>query len=74
MAVVGWDDVLAARYTSPALTTVRQPIRDIGRLACEQLQARIVGGRPVGRARVLATQVVIRSSCGCPVLSPIIDT
>jgi LacI family transcriptional regulator len=74
MAVVGWDDVLAARYTSPALTTVRQPIRDIGRLACEQLQARIVGGRPAGRARVLATQVVIRSSCGCPVLSPIIDT
>jgi len=72
LAVVGWDDVMAARYVSPALTTVRQPIRDLGRLAVEQLQARIAG-QPAGRPRVLPTQVVIRSSCGCPTLSPLID-
>jgi LacI family transcriptional regulator len=51
---------------------VRQPIRDLGRLAVEQLQARIAG-QPAGRPRVLPTQVVIRSSCGCPTLSPLID-
>jgi LacI family transcriptional regulator len=73
LAVVGWDDVMAARYVSPALTTVRQPIRDLGRLAAEQLAARIVGEQPVGRSVVLPTQVVIRSSCGCPTLSPLID-
>lgn len=71
LAVVGWDDVLAARYIVPGLTTVRQPIRDLGRLVAEQLQARIVGGQPAGGARVLPTQVVIRSSCGCPALSPL---
>ena len=73
LAVVGWDDVPTARYITPSLTTVRQPIRDLGRLAAQQLQARIGGEDPVGRARVLPSQVVIRSSCGCPVLSPTIE-
>jgi LacI family transcriptional regulator len=70
LAVVGWDDVPAARYISPGLTTVRQPIRDLGRLAAAQLHARIIGEQPAGGARVLPTRVVLRSSCGCAVLSP----
>ncbi len=73
LAVVGWDDILAARYVSPALTTVRQPIRDLGRLAAEVLRARVSGQDPVGGARLVRTQLVIRSSCGCPVLSPSVD-
>ena len=73
LAVVGWDDVLAARYLSPALTTVRAPIRDLGRLAGEQLQARVAGGQPAGQTRRLPSQVIIRSSCGCPPLSPILE-
>lgn len=71
LAVAGWDDVQAARYIRPALTTVHQPIRDLGRFAALQLQGRLVGGRPAGSARLLPTQLIIRSSCGCPVLSPI---
>jgi len=70
LAVVGWDDVMAARYISPALTTVRQPIRELGRLAAERLRARIVGEPPAGEPLVLPTRVIVRSSCGCPVLSP----
>jgi LacI family transcriptional regulator len=70
MAVVGWDDVPAARYIAPGLTTARQPIRELGRLAASQLQARIAGEHPVGGARVLPTQVIVRSSCGCPALLP----
>jgi len=70
LAVVGWDDILAARYTSPGLTTVRQPTRDLGRLAAAELHARIVGGQPVGKPRVLPSKVVLRSSWGCPPLSP----
>jgi len=73
LAVVGWDDVLAARYITPALTTVHQPVRELGRLAALQLQGRIVGGLPAGGARLLPTQLLIRSSCGCPALSPIDD-
>lgn len=70
LAIVGWDDMSASRYISPGLTTVRQPIRDLGRLAASVLNARIAGGQPVGRPHVLPCQVVLRSSCGCPVLSP----
>lgn len=73
LAVVGWDDVTAARYISPGLTTVRQPIRDVGRISAERLQGRITGEHLVGTSRVLPSQVVIRSSCGCPVLSTLVD-
>jgi LacI family transcriptional regulator len=74
MAVAGWDDVLAARYISPALTTVRQPIRDLGRLAFQHLQARIAGDQRPADSQVVPTQVIVRSSCGCPPLSPSIDS
>lgn len=70
LSIVGWDDVMTARYVTPGLTTVRQPIRDLGRLAARRLQARISGEQPVGAAEVVPTQLVIRSSCGCPTLSP----
>ena len=73
LAVVGWDDIQAARYISPALTTVHQPVRELGRLAALQLQGRIVGGQPAGGDLLLPTQLLIRSSCGCPALSPIND-
>jgi LacI family transcriptional regulator len=73
LAIVGWDDVMAARYISPGLTTVRQPIRDLGRVAAERLEGRITGEHLVGTSRVLPTHVVIRSSCGCPALSTLAD-
>lgn len=69
LAVSGWDDVLAARYISPGLTTVRQPMRDLGRLTVERLHARTLAEPPVVGSTVLATRVILRSSCGCPVLS-----
>lgn len=35
ISLVGYDDVLLARYLYPALTTVRQPLREMGRAAAE---------------------------------------
>jgi LacI family transcriptional regulator len=35
LSLVGYDDVLLAQYLSPALTTVRQPLRDMGRAAAD---------------------------------------
>ena len=43
VAVVGFDDVPFARYLSPALTTVRAPIEEIGREAVRQL-VRLMNG------------------------------
>ncbi len=66
IAVVGWDDVMAARYIRPGLTTVRQPVHDLGSLAAERLHERVLGGPAMDQPRVLPTEVVLRASCGCP--------
>lgn len=64
IVVTGWDDVMAARYMSPGLTTVRQPMAELGRLAAQRLHERITGERTRARNDVLATQLVLRDSCG----------
>ncbi len=66
MAIVGWDDVMTARYVRPGLTTVRQPVQELGALAADRLHDLVSGAAPSAERRVLATEVVIRSSCGCP--------
>jgi len=45
VSIVGFDDTLAARMTVPPLTTVRQPLRLLGRRAVEVLVDRIESGR-----------------------------
>jgi DNA-binding LacI/PurR family transcriptional regulator len=64
VAVVGFDDVPFARYLSPALTTVRAPIEEIGREAVRQL-VRLMHGEPAQTLTLMRTELVIRESCGC---------
>ena len=65
LSLTGWDDVTAARYVTPGLTTARQPVREMGGRAAELLHRRVGGPHgPVGQ-HVLPTEVVIRQSCGC---------
>lgn len=64
IVVTGWDDVMAARYVSPGLTTVRQPMAELGRMAAQRLHERVSGDRSRARNDVLATQLVLRDSCG----------
>jgi LacI family transcriptional regulator len=66
MALVGFDDIYPGSLSEPALTTVHQPMRLLGERACIRLLDRIArpGLRP--RVEVLPTELVLRSSCGCP--------
>ncbi len=64
VAVVGFDDVPFARYLSPALTTVRAPIEEVGREAVRQL-SRLMDGEQAEPLTLLRTDLVIRESCGC---------
>jgi len=64
VAVVGFDDVPFARYLSPALTTVRAPIEEVGREAVRQL-ARLMNGGQAEALTLMRTELVIRESCGC---------
>jgi LacI family transcriptional regulator len=62
VALVGFDDVESARHLS--LTTVRVPMRQMGRLAAEAAIKPILSRR-AQRQRVVATSLVVRRSCGC---------
>ncbi len=61
MALVGFDDVQAARYLG--LTTVRSPMHEMGRIASEAAINLVTGGR-TQLEQVLATDLVVRRSCG----------
>jgi LacI family transcriptional regulator len=65
MTVTGWDDIPIARLVSPALTTVRQPMRELGSTAAALLAERISAGRRSPRHVLLPTSLVVRASCGC---------
>jgi len=66
IAIVGWDDVMTARYVTPGLTTVRQPLYELGRAAATRLHERITGAPTAPKPLILPTELVLRSSCGCP--------
>ena len=63
ISITGWDDIQLARFVSPSLTTVRQPMRALGATAAELLFERIAGGAP--GSVLLGSDVVVRASCGC---------
>src|SRR3546814_6451505 len=62
LSVVGFDDIQMARYVDPPLTTVRQPMADIGRKTVELLLD-ILHGRQAGPvSATLPHRLIIRQS------------
>jgi DNA-binding LacI/PurR family transcriptional regulator len=61
VAVVGFEDSAVARYAQPPLTTVRQPIEEMGRQATRLLLAQ-VAGEAGGMHLILDTELVVRAS------------
>jgi DNA-binding LacI/PurR family transcriptional regulator len=62
VAVIGFDDFEISRYSDPPLTTVRQPIVDMGRTMARQMLGLVDDKLDVPRAVVLPTELVIRES------------
>jgi LacI family transcriptional regulator len=64
ISIIGFDDIPQASLVYPKLTTVRQPLEQMGQVAVKLLLDRIENrNRPPQRV-TLATQLVIRDSCG----------
>jgi LacI family transcriptional regulator len=64
LSVVGFDDLEIASVATPSLTTVRQPLEEMGRIATSLLW-RLLDGRPLDATRIeLSTRLVIRDSTG----------
>jgi len=65
LSVSGFDDLTEASWTTPALTTVRQPIATKGRLAAEYLVEAIAGGEHAAPPQQrLDTTLLVRGSTG----------
>lgn len=62
LAVVGFDDVPAAAFTAPALTTLRQPLVEVARQIVRLLVARIAEATPDPKGVLVAPQLVVRAS------------
>lgn len=70
-SVVGFDDVPQATYTTPALTTIRQPRSIIGRNAIERLFKLIDGDESEAKPReeLIAPDLILRGSVASPRVS-----
>jgi LacI family transcriptional regulator len=69
VSVVGFDDIQSAAYQNPGLTTVRQPLREMGRIAAETVLRRInrPGSDMHGAERTVAPELVVRqTTCRVP--------
>lgn len=68
-SVTGFDDILPAAVATPGITTIRQPLREMGLLATEQMMQAIgrQGKSPAkARAQMLPPELVVRASTGPP--------
>ena len=61
LSIIGFDDIFGADLTSPALTTVRSPMRALGEQAVRTLLAE-VGGSTLDSTLTLTTQLIVRES------------
>jgi LacI family transcriptional regulator len=66
LSVTGFDDIDLAQATSPALSTVRQPLAEMGRMAVSLL-VRLLDGHQVDALHIeLATELIVRGSTAPP--------
>lgn len=65
VALTGFDGIDAAQVSVPRLTTVRQPMLDLGRAAVERLRVRMADRTVPPTTINLPVQVLLRESCGC---------
>jgi LacI family transcriptional regulator len=70
LSVVGYDDILWARFIKPPLTTVSQPVEELGRMTVRLLLERILKGQADPVVRTLVTSLTIRNSAAPPREAP----
>ena len=66
VSVIGFDDIAHASFCLPNLTTVRQPLKKMGRIAAETLLAHIEGSREVNGEIAVEPELIVRKSTSAP--------
>jgi LacI family transcriptional regulator len=70
VSVAGFDDIPTAALTAPSLSTVRLPLREMGRRGFEYAD-RMLGGVAEAAPDTLPTEVVLRASTAAPAAEPL---
>jgi DNA-binding LacI/PurR family transcriptional regulator len=71
VSVIGFDDIQAAAYHTPALTTIRQPLNSMGNMAARILLERIRGSREYPGCVPIVPELIIRESTMPPAAAPV---
>ncbi|MDP9394843.1 MAG: LacI family transcriptional regulator [Actinomycetota bacterium] len=66
LSVIGFDNIPESAMTTPALTTVHQPIQEMGERAVQILVQLLAGKAPDAMHESLPTRLVVRGSCARP--------
>jgi DNA-binding LacI/PurR family transcriptional regulator len=66
LSVVGFDDLEFTRWAGPPMTTVRQPLVEMGATAAELVLTLAGGGTPAQHRVELATELIVRESTAPP--------
>jgi LacI family transcriptional regulator len=64
LSIVGFDDIFHASQSHPPLTTIRQPLDEMGETAVELLVTLVEGKSPLTLHRELPTELIIRGTTG----------
>ena len=66
ISVIGFDDVTYTAQMSPPLTTIHQPLFEMGKMAASILLRLIAGETLESKHMELSTSLVVRESCAAP--------
>lgn len=62
VSIVGFDDIDISAYLTPALTTIRQPILEMGKMTARMISTLIAGNEDVDAATAFGYELVVRGS------------
>jgi LacI family transcriptional regulator len=65
IAIVSFDGIRESAVTRPALSTVAQPVRDLGRRAVRLVLDQITDRKTKPTSEMLPVRLITRESCGC---------
>ena len=66
VSVMGFDDISVAAYHTPRLTTIRQPLRDMGETAARILLQRMQGSKDYPEEFAIAPELIVRETTAPP--------
>lgn len=66
LSVIGFDDTPIAQYIRPSLTSLQQPVEEIGRALINMLELLLSHDEPLSQHVLVPPRLIVRQSCKAP--------